>query len=367
MRILMIIDGLPGGGAEKVLLTLAQGLASQGHRVSIFSLRGVCDYALPDGIEYQIIADHASTPWRKLTELSRRARALDKAVLASQQRNGEFDLVVSHLHKTDRIVALSRVLPRDRIWFCLHTMFSLGYLGHRTGFSRWLKRQKIHALYQNRNIIAVSRGVLDDMRQAFNVMPRHAEVIYNPFDFSAIRRLAEAPCELAGQDYLIHVGRLHENKRQDRLLKAYAESGIQAPLVILGKGSDAMLRRLKSLAQDLQITDRVLFKAFNTNPYPYIRHARMLILSSDSEGFGNVLVEALICDTPVVSTRCPGGPEEILDGELSAGLAELSSVSLAKTMRAVYDRPPAISSSRLQAYEITTICRQYIALAQGAS
>ncbi|OZI13765.1 glycosyl transferase [Sodalis-like symbiont of Philaenus spumarius] len=367
MRILMIIDGLPGGGAEKVLLTLAQGLVSQGNRVSIFSLRGVCDYALPEGIEYQIITDHAHTPWRKLTELSRRALALDKAILASQQRNGEFDLVVSHLHKTDRIVARSLVLPRGRIWFCLHTMFSLGYLDHRKGFSRWLKRHKIHALYQDRNIIAVSRGVLEDMCQAFKVTPRQAEVIYNPFDFAAIRRLADVPCELAGQDYLIHVGRLHENKRQDRLLKAYAESGIQAPLVILGKGSDAMLRRLQSLAQDLQITDRVQFKAFNTNPYPYIRHARMLILSSDSEGFGNVLVEALICHTPAVSTRCPGGPVEILDGDLSVGLAELSSASLAKTMRAVYDRPPAILPSHLEAYEIATICRQYLALGHSAS
>lgn len=162
MRILMIIDGLLGGGAEKMLLTLAQGLVSHGHRASIFSLQRVCDYALPDGIEYQIIADHASPLWRKLTELSRWALALDKAMLISQQRNGEFDLVVSYLHKTDHIVARSLILPRDRIWFCMHTMFSLGYLGHRKGFSHWLKCQKIHALYQNRNIIAVSRGVLDD-------------------------------------------------------------------------------------------------------------------------------------------------------------------------------------------------------------
>ncbi|MGP4123696.1 MAG: glycosyltransferase [Sodalis sp. (in: enterobacteria)] len=367
MRILMIIDGLPGGGAEKVLLTLAQGLVAQSHKVSIFSLRRVCDYDLPEGIEYQIIADYSNSLWRKLTELSRRALALDKAVLASQQRNGEFNLVISHLHKTDRIVARSRILLQNRIWFCLHTMFSFGYLGHRKGFLRWLKRQKIHALYQNRNIIAVSRGVLDDMCRSFNVMPRQAKVISNPFDFAAIRRLAEMPCELAGQDYLIHVGRLHENKRQDRLIKAYAKSGIKAPLVILGKGSEAMLSRLKSLAKDLQIIDRVLFKAFNTNPYPYIRHARMLILSSDSEGFGNVLVESLICNTPVVSTRCPGGPENILNEELSAGLADLSSASLAKAMRAVYDRPPAISATRLQAYEMATICRQYIALEQSTS
>lgn len=93
----------------------------------------------------------------------------------------------------------------------------------------------------------------------------------------------------------------------------------------------------------------------------------MLILSSDSKGFGNVLVEALICDTPEVSTRCPGDLEEILDGELSTELAELSSVSLAKTMRAVYDWPPVISSSDLQSYELATICRQYISLAQGGA
>lgn len=364
MRILMIIDGLPGGGAEKVLLTLAQGVMSQGHQVSIFSLRSVCDYTLPEGIEYKIINDHAHVPWRKLTELSRRARALDKMVWISQQRYGEFDLVVSHLHKTDRIVAHSRVLPRDRIWFCLHTIFLLSYLDKRKGFSRWLKTKKIHRLYQNRNIIAVSRDVLKDMHHTFNVTPRQEKVIYNPFDFTAIRQLAEEPCELASQDYLIHVGRLHENKRHDRLLEAYVESGIQAPLVILGKGSAAMMQQLKSLAHDLKITDRVLFKTFNTNPYPYIRHARMLILSSDREGFGNVLVEALICQTPVVSTRCPGGPVEILAGDLSAGLADLNSTSLAKTMRVIYNHPPVISPFHLHAYDVETICRQYIALIQ---
>lgn len=367
MLILMIIDGLPGGGAEKGLLTLAKGFVEQGHLVSVFSLRKVCDYPLPDGIEYQIIPDQARTPWSKITELSRRARALDKAVRGAQQRNGKFDLVVSHLHKTDRIVARSRVLSRDRTWFCLHTIFSSGYLGHRQGFSRWLKRQKIHALYNNRNIIAVSHGVLNDMLHVFKVKPCQAAVIYNTFDFAAICQMAESPCELSGQDYLIHVGRLHETKRQDRLLKAYAASGIQAPLVLLGKGSDSMLLRLKSLAKDLKITNRVLFKVFNTNPYPYIHHARMLILSSDSEGFGNVLVEALICDTPVVSTRCPGGPVEILHGALAAGLADLNCVSLAKTIRAIYDRPPAISFSHLEAYEITTICQQYIALTKSTS
>lgn len=362
MRILMVIDGLPGGGAEKVLLTLAKGLLFQGHRVSLFSLRSVCDYTIPEGIEYKVIVDHMRTPWRKFTELARRIRALDEVIRESQQHGGEFDLVLSHLHRTDRVVARSRILPPDRVWFCLHTMFSLGYLEHRQGFSLWIKRIKINYLYKNRNLVAVSRGVLEDMRHVFKVTPNQAVVIYNPFDFSAIQQLAKAPCDLADQNYLIYVGRLHKNKRHDRLLKAYAESGIQAPLVILGKGSANMLCCLKSLARELQIGDRVLFKEFDINPYPYIYHARMLILSSDSEGFGNVLVEALICQTPVVSTRCPGGPVEILKGELSVGLAEMNITSLATTMREIYHHPPIISPLHLMDYDIVNICQQYISL-----
>ena len=64
MRILFVIDGLPGGGAEKVVLTLAERFLRQGERVSLFSLRDVCDYALPEGLDYQVVSDRSRTPWR---------------------------------------------------------------------------------------------------------------------------------------------------------------------------------------------------------------------------------------------------------------------------------------------------------------
>ena len=361
-HIVMIIDGLPGGGAEKVVITLSQGLLALGHRVSLLSLRDVCNYTLPEGIDYRVITDTSRSPWRKLTELSRRAGQLDKVFRKLVSEHGSVDLVVSHLHKTDRIVRRSKAIDPQKTWFCLHGVFSRSYLGHRTGLSRWLKAKKIHRVYQQRNIIGVSRYVADDLCQHFSVNPVKQQVIANPFDFDAILAQATEPVPLPEKSYLLHVGRFHEVKRHDRLLKAYALSDLTWPLVLLGEGSTERTEQLKQLARELHISERVIFEGFHSNPYSWIKNARMLILSSDSEGFGNVLVEALICETQVVSTRCPGGPPEILTGNLAAGLADLTAESLAATMQQTDRHPVNIDPQVVSNYQLDTICYRYLNL-----
>lgn len=358
----MIIDGLPGGGAEKVVLTLSKGLVKRGHKVSLFSLRGVCDYDIPQGVNYQVIHDDCKAPWRKLSELSRRAALLDRAIEKAEKQDGRFDLVISHLHKTDRIVNRCRQLQPEKTWFCLHGVFSASYLAHRHGLSLWLKKIKTRRVYQNRNIIGVSQFLINDLKRSFNVQPKHERIIFNPFDIDAIRQQSLEPCKMAGQDYLVHVGRFHQTKRHDRLLRAYAKSGLVAPLVLIGQGSSEITTSIKALAAELGISDRVIFQGFIGNPYPWIRHAKLLVVSSDSEGFGNVLVEALICQTPVVSTRCPGGPVTILTDDLARGLSDLNDESLAKTLREIYLNPPDLSQLNLQAYSVDAICEQYLAL-----
>ncbi|WP_177203347.1 glycosyltransferase [Izhakiella capsodis] len=364
--VLLIIDGLPGGGAEKVVLTLAEGLVNAGHRVAIFSLRDVCEYPLPTGVDHQVIEDSCRRPWRKLTELRRRATRLEQSVRRYESQHGTFDLIISNLHKTDRIVSRCRAIPINKTWYCLHGVFSASYLAGKTGLSLWLKRWKIRQTYQGRQIIGVSQYVVDDLVQCLGVMPRHTRVIANPFDFQHIHQLASAPCELAGSDYLLHVGRFHQTKRHDRLLEAYALSGIQAPLVLLGKGSQDAEERLRQLTKTLGISERVRFEGFQSNPYPWIKHARQLVVSSDSEGFGNVLIEALSCNTPVVSTRCPGGPASILTGDLARGLADLSAQSLAEKMQEIYFNPPDLAAINLEIYSLPVICQKYLQLAEPA-
>ncbi|MCP1064856.1 glycosyltransferase [Serratia symbiotica] len=363
MRILMVIDGLPGGGAEKVVLTLCQGIQQMGHDVSLISLRDVCKYPIPKGINYLVVADNSRIPWRKLTELSRRAAALDRAIADMERKYGAFDLAFSNLHKTDRIVSCSKLLASDRLWFCIHGILSTSYLDHREGLDRWLKQRKIAFVYQGRNIVAVSQMVGEDLQQNLPIRPRSLAVINNPFDIAAIQQQAAEPCELAGQDYLVHVGRFHPHKRHDRLLKAYAQSGIQERLVLIGAGSETNIAEAKRLAAELGIAERVRLLGFQANPYKFIRHASLLVLSSDSEGFGNVLVESLLCDTPVVSTRCPGGPAEILEkAGMAHALAELNEHSLADKMAQIYANPPEINHQQLLSYGLDPICQQYLAL-----
>lgn len=358
-HIAMIIDGLPGGGAEKVVLTLAEGLAARGHIVSLISLRDVLNYTLPQNINYYVVQDSGKHPWRKLTELRRRSRQLDAILQEIIAKRGKFSLVVSHLHKTDRIVSRSRCLKKNNTWFCIHGIFSKSYLSNKKGLTRWLKIQKIRQIYQNRNIIGVSDEAIVDLCQVFAITPNKEQVIFNPFDSAAILAEANQPLTEAPSEYILHVGRFHPNKRHDRLLRAYRDSGITSPLVLLGQGDPTAI---KILAKELGISDRVIFAGFDKNPYRWIKNAKLLVLSSDSEGFGNVLVEALICRTPVVSTRCSSGPVSILSGNLQKGLAELSSESLANTMRDIYQHPIYALPEQLQKFELETICQQYLRL-----
>lgn len=363
MRILMIIDGLSGGGAEKVVLTLCHGMQELGHQVSLFSLREACDYPIPLGIDYQVIADESRTPWRKLTELTRRADALDRAIIQSEVAQGAFDLVFSHLHKTDRIVSKSQRLDIDKVWFCIHGVLSTSYLGHRQGLNLWWKRHKMTRIYQQRNIVAVSQAVADDLQHPLAIEAQKLAVIHNPFDIAAIEQLAAAPSSRADRGYLVHVGRFHPNKRHDRLLRAYAKSGLTTPLLLIGTGDAALIDELKTLAGELEIAQRVEFLGFQANPYPYIKQAALLILSSDSEGFGNVLLEALLCGTPVVSTRCPGGPAEVLQrAGMPQALAELDVDSLSEKILEIYQHPPQIDHAGLLEYGLEPICQRYLEL-----
>jgi glycosyltransferase involved in cell wall biosynthesis len=227
---------------------------------------------------------------------------------------------------SDRIVRASCLA--DQAWYRIPNALSVQKLEGVGRAKRLRRRARLQATYRGRKLVAISAGVGRDLTARLEVEPVRLEIIHNPFDIEGIRRLAAEPCPLDGNEYLVSVGRFSPQKRLDRLLGAFGRCGFDGRLVLL-----------------------------------YIRGARALVLASDYEGFGRVLVEALICGTAPVSTRCPHGPEEILTDELATGLADLDETSLAEAIERVLRAPPTIKDEHFRGYAVETIADRYLALA----
>ncbi len=362
-KILFIIDGLAGGGAERVVLTLAEALAAQGDEVTIASLRRECVYPIPTGVSYLLVEDTYHGPFRRLREIQRRAHALDQALEAADSGKA-FDLIVSHLPKTDRIVAASEKC--HDAWRCLHCALTVGELENKRGWKRWRKRRQLLKTYSGKRLITVSCALQDDVKE-IGMRPAKMVTIYNPFDLKKIRRLARAPIPFKNEKFLLHVGRFHAQKRHDRLLEAFQQSGYAGKLILLGEGSDEETAVIRAKAKELGILDRIVFFGFVSNPYSFMCAAEALILSSDYEGLPSVLIEALASGTQVVSTDCPYGPSEILQGPLSQGLSELTAPGLAKAINRVLANPVSITDDMLVPFTLEESVKKYQDLAASNS
>ncbi|NHB87615.1 glycosyltransferase [Photorhabdus tasmaniensis] len=361
-HILFIIDGLPGGGAENVTIRLCDGLQQKGYDITLLSLAEKCEYLVPDGIERVIDADEYNGPFRRQTEICRRAKSMDKALEKIFLRKGIPLLIVSNLHKTDRIVVKSKVLAGLNVWFCIHGVFSSSYLGNKSGLPRWIKKQKIKWTYNNRNLICVSDAVGKDLAINLSLMAKKMVTIYNPFNIPDIKEKSLQKNPYSDETYLLHVGRFHQVKRHDRLLEAFAKAALPCNLLIVGHGDESITQQIKQKIVDLNLQSKVILTGFLENPLPVIRGAKAVVLSSDSEGLGNVLIESLICDTPIVSVACPGGVNEIMVGELEKYKSELTVGSLAEKMKLVYQQPPVITEDMYKKFDLDIVLAKYLSL-----
>ncbi|OOG23012.1 glycosyl transferase [Thioalkalivibrio denitrificans] len=183
------------------------------------------------------------------------------------------------------------------------------------------RQRLIRWLYPRANgVIAVSRGVAEDLCEHFAIPRELVHVIYNPmFTSDMPERLAQPvdhPWLQEGADtpVILGVGRLCHQKAFDDLIRALARLRERRParLLILGEGGDRAA--LEQLADELGMAEHVSLPGFVPDPLPYMARAAVFALSSRYEGLGNVIIEALAAGARVVSTDCPSGPAEILDG-----------------------------------------------------
>ena len=336
MKALLITSNLEGGGAQKAMLKLAKGLTGRNHDVTVLVLERQIEHSVPPGLQLEsLLPDSAlSGGWLGKRMLAWRLRRWFRHAT----RSAGFELIISTLPLADEVVRLAG-LPR--VWFRIANTLSSEIAGLR-GLKAKRRRERYRKLYEGQNIIAVSKGVGDDLRNDLGLARARIETVYNPFDFEDMRALSARPdAGLPDDPYILHVGRFAKQKRHDVLLDAYKMSGIPHRLVLLTEPHPALSAMITSRGLD----SRVTVAGFRENPYPWYAKAAALVLTSDFEGMPNVLVEALACGTPVVSTNCPSGPREVLTGSMSRFLVPPGDTNaIATRLREVVQSRPSIDS-----------------------
>jgi glycosyltransferase involved in cell wall biosynthesis len=215
-------------------------------------------------------------------------------------------------------------------------------------------------------IVCVSEGVAKDLAAVTGLSQSRFQIVPNPIVSDRIPELAAAPIPdaLNGQSFILGVGRLTALKDFSTLIEAFAELRKEKKmrLVILGEGEQRA--QLEDLARAKGIADEVLLPGTVKNPFSWMSRAAMLVLPSQYEGFGNVLVEAMACGTQVVSTDCPTGPSEILAGGAFGRLVPVGDVrALADAMRATLVEPVCTREQLLahaQGYSASRVADRYL-------
>ena len=316
-NIAIYLDTLGGGGAERIMLDLSKEMTKRGHQVHFFILEDVVDYELPSGI---VVHPFPSSDSRaKLTNpfnIKSTARTLTEQVKSVEGDIGRFDLHLVNLDSSNLVVSHCQF---ENTYHVVHNSLhqEIKRASRINPVRYWRTLREKRALH-DKHLIAVSNGVKDELLSGKFITPKSVTTIYNPCDFEAISDLAAQPNDqIPSTPYLIHVGRVVRQKRHDILFQALQQVP-DIPLVLLCKN----VKKVRKIAKKYGVEDRVITPAFQSNPYNWIKNAKLMVFSSDFEGLGMVLIESLICGTPVVSTDCDFGPREILQGELSQYLAK---------------------------------------------
>lgn len=160
-----------------------------------------------------------------------------------------------------------------------------------------------------KNVISVSEDVATLLREDYGL--KNVSRIYNPVDVEDVTAQVSKPYDHP-KPYIVALGRFHEVKRYDLLINAYAKSKMkeECDLIIVGDGE--LRGSLENQVNSLQLYGKVHFAGTQSNPFPYLAGAKFLTLSSRTEAFPMVLIEALALKCPIVATDCPTGPREIV-------------------------------------------------------
>ncbi len=357
-RLAVLVAFTGDGGVERMLCNLLRGFVEQGVNVDLLLLkaRGSHVAAIPAGV--RVIHLDVATSLLALPALVRYLRRQrPRALLAAKDRAGRVALVARRLAAVETRVYLRM------------GMHLSGSLRGKHALRRWSRYLPVRYLYPWADgIIAVARGVAEDLARIGGIPPERFHVIENPSITPELATLAAEPAphwwlDDAGIPVILGAGRLREQKDFPTLLRAFAllRAERECRLIILGEGPDRT--ELEQLAASLGISGDVHLPGFTDNPYAWMARARLFVLSSRYEGSPNVLTEAMALGTPVVATDCPSGPREILERHCADALVPVADPrAMAQAMASTLASPPAAATLRsaVHSHRLDISSRRYL-------
>lgn len=344
LYIAFFIPELNVGGAEKVIISLVNGLSSKGHQVDLVLVNKRGELIKKVNTKARIINLQS-----KKTLMS--VRPLRRYLL----RNSP-DILLSALDNAN--IVASQALKDKQIYtkhiISFHTNLEKSYQNTRHFFQKaypfFMRR-----LYKNaEGYVAVSKCTGRKAVKYLNLNKNKMRIIYNPIISEELKIKSKALVEhkwinKSDVKLIIAVGRIFEAKDYPTLLKAFnivSNVESKARLLIIGKGNEKIVQGLKQYIKYNDLENKVELFGESANPYPYILNSSLLVMSSKWEGFGNVIAESLYLNTPVVSTNCECGPSEILkEGKYGRLTEPENSLSLANALLLEIKNPLLINGN----------------------
>lgn len=358
MKIAFHFPKLASGGVEKMRIILARELIERGVEVDFVLCSAEGEYLEQVPPKVRIVDLKASRTIKSLLPLVRYIKTTKP------------DYLISSLGPQNIISILAKKLcsVETKFFVTQHNALALQAKTKNDFQQRLVPHIYRWALPHADGVIAVSHGIAKDIEAVTKFPKSKIHVIYNPAYTEHPSTPANANCD--GDEYILSIGRLVEQKGFDNLIDAFnrvCDAHPNLKLLILGSGP--LKNTLSKQISELNLAKKVHLLGFQSNPEEYMRKAKLFVLASRHEGFGNVIVEALSVGTPVVSTDCDFGPSEILENGKYGALVPVGDVekmadAISKALSSEHDTIKL--KSRGAEFSPSAIVDKYLSIIQGA-
>ena len=368
-NILFILPSLRKGGAERVVsLLLNAWNKDMGFCHLMLTDDATITYDIPQYVQVTTLSHRKKNGLQKLVALP-----YDALKIAKYAKSNDINTIVSFLYRPNYSAVLSRFFGfKGRVVINIRSTTSR-YL--HEGLLGKVNLLLIRALFNKADlIISNSHGVDEDLKSLIHITTK-TQVIYNPVDLNFINRQIAKCSDIhfefeKDKKYIISVGRLIPLKRNSDLIEAFYEvqkKDDKLELLFLGDGT--LKETLQGLCTKLKIVNKVHFLGNLQNPFYYLSRSDLFVLTSETEGFPNVLVEAMACGLPVISSDCKSGPREILQDEKYGLLYPVGDIKalIGKMKIFLYgdidkDKIKQMNLKRIKDFDINKILKEFMSI-----